>query len=114
MAVKGFLRMAPADQLEELMDELSRGRIYECSLRSESWQHDGLLSGEQIYIDPRPQVLEAVLHELLHRRKPRLTERSVTKAARDLVTAMDEGTKQRWWKAYKRIVKKGVPVDVED
>lgn len=99
--------------LDDLQDELARGRIYECSLRSAKWSHDGLLFGEVIFIDPRPAILETLLHELIHRRKPRWGERRVTLEAKRLATSMDEPTKIKWWKAYAKIKKKGPPIDVD-
>lgn len=99
---------------DDLFEEIQRGRIYECSLRSERFVVDGLQSGENIYIDPRPAILETLCHELLHRKHPRWGERRVTREARRLVAVMDERTKQTWWLAYRRIVKRGRPVEVED
>jgi hypothetical protein len=99
--------------LEDLRDELSRGRVYECSLRDAQWHLDGFQSGESIYIDPRPAILETLIHELLHRRKPRWGERKVTREARALLASMDEPTMRQWWNAYRRTKKKGVPIDVE-
>ena len=78
------------------------------------WQHDGLLDGESIYVDPRPAILETVIHELIHRRKPRMGERRVGQMARLLVVRMDEATKRKWWLAYRRVKRKGPAVDVED
>lgn len=99
---------------DELWDEMGRGRIYECSLRSEKFQVDGLQDGEYIYIDPRPAILETLCHELLHRRYPRWGERRVTIEARKLVLRMDEQTKRNWWAAYRRVVKRRRPVEVDD
>jgi len=109
-----------APDLEDLYDELLRGKIYECSLRgfkAEGFrfvQVDGLSAGQNIYIDPRPAILETLFHELLHRRKPRWTERAVSIAARNLVVQMDDATKAKWWRAYQRIKRKGVPVEPHD
>jgi hypothetical protein len=100
--------------LDDLEDELRRGRIYECSLRSSRWQHDGLQDGENIYIDPRPAILETVLHELIHRRRPRLNERTVTILARNLAVKMDEPMKAKWWAAYNRVKKRRRPVVVDE
>lgn len=100
--------------LEDLYDELQRGRVYECSIRDARFQIDGLQCGEQIYIDPRPAILETVLHELLHRRKPRLGERRVERDARRLAVGMDEATKMKWWRAYRRIKRAGRPIGTED
>ena len=103
-----------APDLDDLEDELRRGRIYECSLRSKSWQPDGALDGLCIYIDPRPAILETLIHELIHRRKPRLGERAVSRYARLLVVRMDEATKARWWQMYRKTKRKGPAVDLED
>ena len=101
-------------KLDDLYDELQRGRIRECSLRSTKWQIDGLQDGENIYIDPRPAILETLCHELIHRRHPRWGERRVTITARNLIVRMDDQTKARWWRAYGRIKRKGRPVMVDD
>jgi hypothetical protein len=100
--------------LDDLMDELRRGKVYECSLRSQGWQLDGLQDGENVYIDPRPAILETLLHELLHRRRPRLGERAVTVTARNLAVRMDEQTKSRWWKAYSRVKRRRRPLEVNE
>lgn len=93
--------------LEDLFDELKRGKVYETRLRDPRWQLDGLQDGESIYIDPRPAILETLLHELMHRRFPRWGERRVTVEARRLVLRMSEPDKARWWRAYRRIRKIG-------
>lgn len=99
--------------LDDVWDELLRGRVYECSLRSSEFQMDGLQSGESVYIDPRPAILETLIHELLHRRFPRWGERKVEREARWLVVQMDEATKRRWWRAYQKTKQKARPVDVD-
>lgn len=99
--------------LADLRDELARGKVYECSLRDSRWQIDGLQDGECIYIDPRPAVLETLVHELAHRRHPRMGERAVTRAARKLVGSMTEQEKASWWRAYNRVKRKGRPVEVD-
>jgi hypothetical protein len=101
-------------ELEDMWDELHRGKVWECSLSDPRWHLDGMQSGEHVYIDPRFAILETLVHELLHRRKPRMGERAVTRHARYLVARMDDQTKARWWRAYRRIVKKGRPVHVDE
>jgi hypothetical protein len=103
-----------APDLDGLWDELRRGKIYECSLRDPKWHLDGLQAGECVYIDPRSSVLETVLHELIHRRHPRLGERAVTKAARRVFCGMTDADKRKWWNAYNRIKRKGPVVEIED
>lgn len=100
--------------LDDLWDELQRGKVYECSLRDPRWHLDGFKDGECVYIDPRPAVLETLLHELTHRRHPRWGERRVTTEARRMVGRMTEQDKARWWRAYQRIKRKGRPVHIED
>lgn len=112
-ARKGIEQRDPIEILDDLWEEMLKGEIYEVSLRSPEWVLDGLQVGQKVYIDPRPAILETLLHELLHRLRPRLSERTVERIASKLVTKMDEAMKVKWWKQYKRIVKKGVAVDVE-
>jgi hypothetical protein len=109
--------MAPSLEnplLEDVWHELQKGNVYECNLRSEIWQMEGLQEGKNIYIDPRPAILETLLHELLHRLKPSWGEQRVTKEAHRLMVQMDETAKRQWWLAYKRIKKFRRPVEVED
>jgi len=100
--------------LEDLWHDLQRGQVYECNLRSEVWQMDGLQEGDRIYLDPRPAIIETLLHELLHRVKPRWSEKRVEKRARILMLQMDETAKRQWWLAYRRIKKLCRPIEVED
>lgn len=99
--------------LSDLESELALGRVYEGNLHDPVWHLDGIQVGQSVYIDPRPAVLESLLHELLHRRYPQMGERAVTATARRLVASMDDAVKARWWRAYQRIKKKGRPLRVE-
>ena len=111
---RGFLRLTDQEQLTELELELQRGRCYEASLRSETLVVQGLQEGEDIFVDPRPAIVEVVLHELIHRRYPRLTEQTVERLAKRLVGHLDEIGKWKWYKNYTRVKKKRKPVDVTD
>lgn len=97
-----------------MFEELQRGKVYECTLRDPKWHLDGFQSGEAIYIDPRPAVLESLIHELLHRRHRTWGERKVTRTARLLLAKMTDEQKATWWKAYQRIKRKGRPVAVDE
>ena len=107
------MALKPDEILEELEQEMSRGRVYEASLRSDIEVVHGLQEGEDIFIDPRNAVLGTLWHELTHRRWPKKSETQVIKLEQQLLAHADEATKIRWWKAYKKIVKKRMPVDVE-
>lgn len=101
-------------ELTDLYDEMKRGRIYECNLRDPHFVLDGLQDGDNIYIDPRPAIIETLCHELLHRRFPRWSERRVTKEARSLLSRMGESELASWWRGYQRVKRKGRPVEVAD
>lgn len=92
--------MAPVD-LDAVWCELERGKIYECSLSDPTMLLDGLQMGDSVYIDPRPAILETLIHELLHRMRPRWGERRVASEARRLLPT-DQKELARWWAKYKR------------
>lgn len=100
--------------LDDLWDELKRGRVYECSLRDAKWQLDGFQSGENIYIDPRPAILETLVHELLHRRKPTWGERRVDREAKRILCKMTEQDLALWWRRYQRFKRKSRPVVIDE
>ena len=102
-----------APDLDDLYDELQRGKVYECSLRDPSAILDGLQSGEAIYIDPRPAIIETLVHELLHRHKPRWCERRVNKEARALLSRMTESDLATWYRRYNAVKRKARPLNVE-
>lgn len=98
--------------LEELDEEMARGRIYEASLRSETEVVHGLQEGLDIFVDPRPAIIETLWHELLHRRYPKKSEKEVNTLAQHLIAYADEATKIKWFKRYQREKRKRRPVDV--
>lgn len=100
--------------LDELAEEMDRGNIYECSLRDPHFRLDGLQDGERVYIDPRPAIIETLLHELIHRRKRRWSERRVTQEARRLLSTMADQELALWWARYNRTKKKSRPVEIEE
>jgi len=103
------------DLFAELVAELKKGPVYERALRSGSrWQYHGIADGTAVHIDPRPAVLDTLLHELLHNRYPRWGEARVTRTAERLIRSMDETQKAKWWRAYNRRKRKARPLDVPD
>ena len=100
--------------LEDMLEELERGQIFECSLRDPKFRLDGLQDGERVYIDPRPAIIETLIHELIHRRKRQWGERRVTREARRLLYTMADQDLARWWARYNRTKKKSRPVEIEE
>lgn len=106
--------------LDDLFEELQRGRIYECSLRDPKWVYEGVTDAPSndratIWIDVRPCIIEVLIHELMHRRFPAMTERQVLRESRRLVMKLrSEKDKARWWRAYRRIARKRRPVQVDE
>ena len=111
---RGFLRLTCQEQLADLELEMERGRVYEASLRSAKWVVHGLQEGESIWIDPRAAIVDSVLHELTHRRFPRLSERTVDRLAKKLIAHLDQAGLWHWYKSYQRIKMKAPPKDVEE
>lgn len=91
--------------VDDLIDEIKRGNIYECDLHDPHWVVDGVTEGQRIYIDPRPSIIDTVLHECLHRLKPRWGERAVRQYTRKLLGSMDRATMRKVWRVYQRVVK---------
>jgi hypothetical protein len=87
--------------------------VYECSLRDPNWHLDGLAEGDAVYLDIRSSILLTLVHELIHRRKPRLGEQSVERLSRRLFCKMTETEKRRWWRAYRKIRKPRRPKEVD-
>jgi len=100
--------------LDDMLEELARGNIFECSLRDPKFRLDGLQDGERVYIDPRPAIIETLIHELIHRRKRAWSERRVTREARRLLSTMHDQDLARWWARYNRTKKKSRPVEIDE
>jgi hypothetical protein len=100
--------------LDDLWLELQRGKIRTCSLRDPEFHLDGMQIGEWVYIDERPAIVEAVLHELIHRRYPKMTETAVLKASRALLARMSDADLRKWFTAYRRIRKVAKPLELAE
>lgn len=97
--------------LDEIWVEMKTGKIYECPLKDKQPVF-GLQDGTCVYIDASTSILETLIHELIHRSRPRMSEKMVDREARRLLREMDDATKTKWWRAYGRIKRKSRPVQV--
>lgn len=103
--------------LDELYTALQQVKVYECSLRDAKFHLDGLQEGaDTIYVDPRPAIIETLVHELLHVARPTWSEAAVRRHTSRLFRRqhMTEATMRKWWLAYRRVKRKGCPVEVEE
>lgn len=103
-------------RLEELIQEFEHGRIYEATIVAD----DEHLAGQfdprllTITIDPKVSIVCTLLHELLHRRYPRWSERRVKKEEQRLMGLLTVQDVLTWYRRYKRVVRKRRPVDGND
>lgn len=93
-----------AELLEELAEELRRGRIVEARLHDADYHLDGLCDHDRqvIVVDPIPATVSTLLHELIHRRFPSWSERRVQREERRLIAYMDRAELAMWWRRYSR------------
>lgn len=107
--------MAAKPTIDDLWEELQQGRIYECALRDDTWHVDGLtdLGNGAVYIDPRPAILDTLIHELLHRHRPWWSETAVRRHTASLMKRFGEDELRRWWRAYRRLKRAHRPVTLE-
>lgn len=91
--------------LQDVRDEFARGAITEADLRHETIFLDGYCDygSKRVYVDPRPAVVETLIHELIHRRWPRWGEKRVHDEARRLLRLMTDAERAQWYRQYQEI-----------
>jgi hypothetical protein len=94
--------------LNELLNELER----EAHILSGGEHVEGICyyPTGMIVVDPAPNVVDTLLHELLHRRYPRWGEKRVRQTANRLVRQMDPATVRRWYRRYQKAARKAKPI----
>lgn len=111
------IRVETFDRLMgELRAELARGNVFCARISSDGELVEGLYepSSGAVYVDPVPNVVDTLLHELLHRRYPRWGEKRVSETAHRLNTAMSDEERREWYRLWRRIAKRlRKPVHVE-
>lgn len=103
--------------IEELTEELTKGRIYEATLITDDGAHlMGLCNHENgaITIDPKVAIVSTLLHELIHRKHPEWSERRVQRAEIRALKNLSQKDIQMWYQRYRRAVRKRRPVDAAD
>jgi hypothetical protein len=104
-----------ADSLiAELTHEMDRGLIYEATLiTDDGWHLEGIYDPNNQYITINPQVpiVAALLHELIHRRYPKLSERAVKRMEKRAMRLLSPKDIAKWYRRYRRTAVKRRPVD---
>lgn len=103
----------------EAWAELKRGQdIYEAEVLTVRHRQKirGLcVDDNAVYVNPNPDVVEVLLHELIHRTHPRMTEEQVATKALRIMVAMTDTEIRQWMKQYRSVArKKKAPIHLED
>jgi hypothetical protein len=92
----------------EVIGDLEAGkRIYECVILSEgdAWIEGAMQEGE-VWVNPAPNVLETVFHEILHRLYPSWAERTVISRSRKILRGLSDTEVERLYGVYLRVARK--------
>lgn len=106
-----------AELLAEIEETLQTITVYESQLVSDAQHLHGLCDygTHAVHIDPRPSVVEYLLHEALHARYPSWSERRVDREAVRLLSSMSTRTLNAWYRRYQRIKRtRARPVQVDE
>lgn len=104
--------MTASDLIETVLEEFQKGQIYEAQILDDRYHIDGFLhraSGD-ITINPKVSVVDTVIHELLHRRYPKWTERKVKQETARIMGHLTPAEIDAWYRRYRRAAKKRGPV----
>jgi hypothetical protein len=96
--------------------ELKRGDdIIEAELQAKGGQFYGLcVNSKKVYINPTPSIIDTVLHELIHRTHPKMSERAVANKAYAIMRRMGAAEMRQWVRQYKAVARKRrTPLNVD-
>lgn len=95
---------------DEVWRELHEGRdIFDAYLQDEAGKERiyGLTeSDRKVYVNTAPHVLDTVIHELLHRLRPKWGEKRIIVAAARIVASMDDAQVKQWHRRYQKVAKR--------
>lgn len=89
--------------LLRVLAELGAGRIHEAFIPSErDYYVDGEMEGRKIVINPIPEIVDTIIHELLHRLYPRWSERYIKNRTTYLMRRMTDDEVQVLYEEYQK------------
>ncbi len=89
--------------LLRVLAELGAGRIREAYIPSEpAYFVDGETEGQRITINPVPEIVDTIIHELLHRLYPKWSERYIKNRTTYLMTRMSDEEVRLLYDEYQR------------
>lgn len=100
----------------EVWAELKRGEdIYEADIRAKEGPVYGVCQEDvTVVINPVPSIVDSVVHEILHRIHPRMSEKNVCNLATKISRNMSGAEQARWVKKYRAVVRRRrVPVRLD-
>lgn len=86
--------------------ELGAGRLHEDYITDKREFVDGYIESGHIYINPAPAVVQACIHEILHRLHWKWSEAYVANRTTYLLRRMTDQEIQTFYEEYQRRVKK--------
>lgn len=102
----------------ELCATLGTGGLHEAYITSADPHEriDGLCVGRKVIVSPVFHVVETVIHECLHRIRPKWTERSVRRKTTQLMRQLSEAELERLYEVWLGVKKasKRVTVSADD
>jgi ethanolamine ammonia-lyase small subunit len=94
--------------LDAVSQELRRGQIYEAPIIGSDTHVEGLCNWEtqEVTVNPAPNVVDTLIHELLHRRFPKWSEERVRHETWRVMKQMTPADVAIWYRKYKRLAKR--------
>ena len=83
--------------------ELGAGSVWEGFIESDPDRYvEGFIDGHQITVNPAPNVVDSLIHEIVHRMKPEWSEAYVKRETTLLLRSMTDEEIQAFYEEFQR------------